>query len=62
MKLACYLEDAKPRLGVYTDAGIIAISGALLETYPSIRAVIEKDGFADINAWADGVSTLVVTR
>lgn len=53
MKLACFLEGGKPRLGVYTDDGIIAVSGALAGTYPSIRAVIEKDGFADIAAWAE---------
>ncbi len=57
MKLACFLEDGKPRLGVYTDGGIIAVSGALAGAYPSIRAVIEKDGFADIAAWAGGRDT-----
>ncbi|MDA1088941.1 MAG: fumarylacetoacetate hydrolase family protein [Proteobacteria bacterium] len=54
MKLACYLENEKPRLGVYSDGGIIAVTGALADAYPSIRAVIEKDGFQDIAAWADG--------
>jgi len=54
MKLACYLEDGRPRLGVYTDAGIIGVGSALLDAYPSIRAVIEKDGFQDIADWAQG--------
>jgi len=54
MKLACYLEDEKPRLGVYTEDGIIAVTGALADTYPSIRAVIKKNGFADIADWAEG--------
>ena len=58
MKLACYAEegsgDGRGRLGVYTDAGIIAVAGDLAREYPSIRAVIERDGFAkiaDIGFW-----------
>ena len=54
MKLACYRHNEKPRLGVYTDEGIIEVAGDLAGTYPSIRAVIEKSGFADIESWADG--------
>lgn len=54
MKLACYVDDGAPRLGVYTDDGIIAVTGDLAETYPSIRAAIEGDGFADIAAWGVG--------
>jgi len=48
MKLACYRHNAAPRLGVYTGDGLIEIAGGLAETYPSIRAVIEKSGFAEI--------------
>ena len=54
MKLACYADDGAPRLGVYTDAGIVPVAGDLAREYPSIRAVIERDGFAKIAAWADG--------
>jgi len=54
MKLACYVEGGESRLGVYSDAGIVAVSGPLAEKYPSVRAVIEQGGFADIAAWADG--------
>ncbi len=54
MKLTCYTEDGAAKLGVYTDDGIIAISGELAERYPSIRAVIEGDGFADLAAWVAG--------
>ena len=54
MKLACYVDDGAPRLGVYTDDGIIAVTGDLAETYPSIRAAIEGDGFADLAAWGVG--------
>ena len=52
MKLACYRHNAAPRLGVYTEDGLIEIAGDLAETYPSIRAVIEKSGFAEIESWA----------
>ncbi len=52
MKLACYRHNAAPRLGVYTEDGLIEIAGGLAETYPSIRAVIEKSGFAEIESWA----------
>ena len=52
MKLACYRHNAAPRLGVYTGDGLIEIAGGLTETYPSIRAVIEKPGFAEIESWA----------
>ena len=52
MKLACYRHNAAPRLGVYTGDGLIEIVGGLAETYPSIRAVIEKSGFAEIESWA----------
>ncbi len=54
MKLACYTDGGAARLGVYTDAGIIAVTGDLAGEYPSVRAVIEKDGFAGIAAWAEG--------
>lgn len=54
MKLACYRDNEKPRLGVYTGGGIIEVAGGLAETYPSVRAVIEKSGFADIESWAAG--------
>ena len=52
MKLACYRHNAAPRLGVYTGDDLIEIAGGLSETYPSIRAVIEKSGFAEIESWA----------
>ena len=52
MKLACYRHNAAPRLGVYTGGGLIEIAAGLAETYPSIRAVIEKSGFAEIESWA----------
>ena len=54
MKLACYRDNRGPRLGVYTHEGLIEVAGDLAETYPSIRAVIEKSGFADIESWAAG--------
>ena len=52
MKLACYRHNAAPRLGGYTGDGLIESAGGLAETYPSIRAVIEKSGFAEIESWA----------
>ena len=52
MKLACYRHNAAQRLDVYTGDGLIEIAGGLAETYPSIRAVIEKSGFAEIESWA----------
>ena len=52
MKLACYRHNAAPRLGVYTGDGLIEIVGGVAETYPSIRAGIEKSGFAEIESWA----------
>ena len=52
MKLACYRHNAALRLGVYTGDGLIEIAGGLAETYPSIRAVIEKSGFAEIESLA----------
>ena len=52
MKLACYRHNAAPRLGVYTGDGLIEIVDGLAETYPSIRAVIEESGFAEIESWA----------
>ena len=52
MKLACYRHNAAPRLCGYTGDGLIEIAGGLAETYPSIRAVIEKSGFAEIESWA----------
>ena len=52
MKLAYYRHNAAPRLDVYTGDGLIEIAGSLAETYPSIRAVIEKSGFAEIESWA----------
>ena len=52
MKLACYRHNAAPVLGVYMGDGLIEIAGGLAETYPSIRAVIEKSGFAEIESWA----------
>ena len=56
MKLACFRGDGGNRLGVYGNDGIIEVSGTLAATYPSVRAVIEKDGFADLEAWAGGRS------
>ena len=56
MKLACFRRDGGNRLGVYGEDGIIEVSGALAATYPSVRAVIERDGFADLEAWAEGRS------
>ncbi|MFQ5765596.1 MAG: fumarylacetoacetate hydrolase family protein, partial [Rhodospirillales bacterium] len=53
MKLACYERDGARRLGLYADDGLTEVSGDLARTYPSIRAVIEKSGFADIAAYAD---------
>ena len=57
MKLEYYRHNAAPRLGVYMGAGLIEIAGGLAETYPSIRAVIEKSGFAEIESWAASGST-----
>ena len=47
MKLACFRKGpgGQPRLGVYTDAGIIEVKGRLAKKFPSIRAVIENKGF-----------------
>ena len=60
MKLAYYRHNAALRLGVYTGDGLIEIAGGLAETYPSIRAVIEKSGFAEIEAAPQGSSNISV--
>ena len=54
MKLACYLIDGEAKTGIYTNEGLITLNGDLAERYPSIRAVIEQDGFSDIASWAEG--------
>jgi len=56
MKLACFRAGRtdRPRLGVYTDAGIIEVKGRPAKKYPSIRAVIEKKGFRELARWAKG--------
>ncbi|MBI3113644.1 MAG: hypothetical protein HYZ04_03905, partial [Rhodospirillales bacterium] len=56
MKLACFRKGpgGQPRLGVYTDAGIIEIKGRLAKKFPSIRAVIENKGFPELARWARG--------
>ena len=54
MKLACYLVNGKPRVGVYAEDGLVTLDGEVGTRYPSIRAVIEGDGFADIAAWSTG--------
>jgi 2-keto-4-pentenoate hydratase/2-oxohepta-3-ene-1,7-dioic acid hydratase in catechol pathway len=56
MKLACFREGRidRPRLGVYTDAGIIEIKGRLAGKYPSVRAVIENKGFPELAKWVKG--------
>lgn len=56
MKLACFRvgKDPRPRLGVYTDAGIIEVTGRLANKYPSARAAIENRGLSEIARWAKG--------
>jgi 2-keto-4-pentenoate hydratase/2-oxohepta-3-ene-1,7-dioic acid hydratase in catechol pathway len=54
MKLACYLVGGEPRVGIYAEDGLITLDGEVGARYPSIRAVIEGDGFADIAAWGAG--------
>ena len=52
MKLACYLVNGKPGVGVYAEDGLVTLDGEVGTRYPSIRAVIEKSGFAEIESWA----------
>ncbi len=56
MKLACYRvgKDPRPRLGVYTDSGIVEVSGRLARKYPSARAAIAGGGLKEIAKWAKG--------
>jgi 2-keto-4-pentenoate hydratase/2-oxohepta-3-ene-1,7-dioic acid hydratase in catechol pathway len=56
MKLTCFTvgKAGRPRLGLYTDAGIVEVKGRLARKYPSVRAVIEKKGFPEIARWAEG--------
>jgi 2-keto-4-pentenoate hydratase/2-oxohepta-3-ene-1,7-dioic acid hydratase in catechol pathway len=56
VKLACFTAGKAdwPRLGVYGDAGIVELKGRLAKKYPSVRAVIEKNGFREVAKWAKG--------
>ncbi len=56
MKLACFRKGSAgaPRLGVYTDSGIVEVKGRLAKKYPSVRAVIEDKGFKELARWAKG--------
>jgi len=56
MKLACFETNGENKLGIYTEDGIIEVTGEMAETFPSIRAVIEGDGLAALGGWAEGKS------
>jgi len=56
MKLACFERAGAPRLGLYADDSLIEVTGDLAARYPSVRAVIENDGFADLARFAGGKS------
>lgn len=56
MKLACYQRSGEKKLGIYTDDGIIEVTGEMAEIFPSIRAVIERNGFDTLRDWAVGKS------
>ena len=54
MRVMSFRWRGKEGYGILADDGVIDVSSAFADRYPSLRAAIEADAMAEIKAWAAG--------
>ncbi len=54
MRVMSFRWRGKEGYGILADGGVIDVSSAFADRYPSLRAAIEADAMAEIKAWAAG--------
>ncbi len=54
MRVMSFRWRDKEGYGVVADGGVIDASSAFADRYPTLRAAIEADAMAEIEAWAAG--------